>query len=98
MPRFDVLSVDEAMMKTATGKRAQITREYLEYLGELGRGKAGHLKAEFGENIAAIRRRLGVAAKLAKKDLVVKRGGDEIYFWIRGSETMRRGRPRKNPL
>lgn len=96
MPRFELVPVDEAMMKSATGKRAQITREYMAYIERLGAGQAGRLQVGDGERIGAVRRRLGAAAKLAKKDLVIKRGDNEIYFWVKGQEApRRRGRPRK---
>ena len=29
MPKLELLSVDEAMLKSATGKRAQVLKEYL---------------------------------------------------------------------
>ena len=99
MPQFDLVSLQEAMMKSATGKRAQITREYLGYIEQLKEGQAGRLKVAEGETIGAIRRRLGVAAKLAGKNLTIKRVEDEVYFWVEegAAPKRRRGRPRKNP-
>ena len=89
-------------MQSATGKRAQITREYLDYIGRLGRGQAGKLEVTQGEGIRAVRRRLGGAAKLSGKEMVIKRSGDAVYFWVRGESEgaapapRRRGRPRKS--
>ena len=92
MPVFKLLSLDEARMKTASGRRAQVLREYLGYIQSIGRDEAGHLEVEAGESIAAVRRRLGAAARLAGMDLKMKRAGEEIYFWVGKA---RRGRRRR---
>ena len=99
MPRFQVMPVDEALMRASSGKRALINREYLGYIERLGVGQAGHLEVSEGETVGAIRRRLGSAAKAAGKDLTIKRVGDAILFWVKGQESgtspRRRGRPKK---
>jgi hypothetical protein len=99
MPKFELVSMEDAMMKSATGKRAQIMKEYLSYIQQLTEGQAGKLQATEGEKVAAIRRRLGIAAKLDSKDLTIKRVGDEIYFWVKsqdkGRPKRRGGKPRK---
>ncbi len=98
MPTFEVLSKSEAELKTATGKRAELTKEYLGYIQGLRKGQAGKLTAGVGESVAAVRRRLGSAARAAGKDLTIKRTGDDVYFWIaeHAGNGRRRGRPRKN--
>ena len=99
MPKFDLIPVEKAMMKSATGKRAQMAREYLGYVEQLGEeGQAGRLQAAEGETVGAVRRRLGTAAKLAGKNLTIKRVGDEVYFWVKeeAAPKRRRGRPRKD--
>ncbi len=102
MPKFELVPVDEALMKSATGKRAQIAREYSGYIEQLKAGQAGRLRASDGETLSAIRRRLGAASKSTGKNLIIKRSKEEIFFWVRGQESgttgKRRGRPRKNPL
>lgn len=99
MPRFQLMPVDEALMKASTGKRALINREYLGYIERLEAGQAGHLEVSAGETVGGIRRRLSAAAKAAGKDLTIKRAGDAIFFWVKGQEagtaSRRRGRPRK---
>ena len=99
MPKFELVSVEEAMMKSATGKRAQIVKEYLSYIQQLKEGQAGKLQAAEGEKVTAVRRRLGIAAKMAGKELTIKRVGNEIYFWAKsqgeGSSKRRGRRPRK---
>ena len=82
MPRFDLVSREEAARKAATtGKRAQVLREYLGYIEQLSEGRAGRLQAGEGETLVAVRRRLGAAAKLVNKELVIRRTGEELYFW-----------------
>ena len=95
MPQFELVPLVEAKISSATGKRAQIAREYLSYIAELGEGQAGRLQPAEGESITAVRRRLGRAAKLAGRGLVIKRSGDELYFRSgseEGPTRRRRGR------
>ena len=99
MPQFELLPVGEAMLKSATGKRAEIQREYLGYIEQLQGGQAGSLRATDGETVGAIRRRLGAAAKLSGKALTIKPVGDGVFFWVQTPEEAprrRRGRPRKD--
>ena len=65
MPTFDQVPLQEAMLKTATSKTAQITQEYLGYIIQLLDGQAGRLQPSEEESVATVRRRLGVAAKLS---------------------------------
>ena len=90
MPTFDQLPLQEAMLKTATGKRAQIAQEYLGYIEQLPEGQAGRLQPSEGESVATVRRRLGVAAKLSGKDITIKRQGNEVYFWVQPYPRLRR--------
>ena len=92
MPRFDRVSLGEAKMKTASGKRAQVIADYVRYIEQLGDGEAGRLQAAQGEKLSTVRRRLGDAARQLERNLTIRRTGDEIYFWP--GETRRRGRGR----
>ena len=92
MPTFDQVPLQEAMLKTATGKAAQITQEYLGYIEQLPEGQAGRLQSEEDENVTTVRRRLGVAAKLSGKDITIKRQGNEVYFWVQQEPRPRRQR------
>ena len=97
MPTFETVPLHEAKLQSSlTGKRGAITREYLTYIERLEPGKAGKLTIGEGETSAAIKRRLGAVAKLTGNTLVVKRVGDDIFFWPEETRR-RRGRPRKNP-
>ncbi len=98
MPKFELVPIGDAISRFATGKRAKVAKEYIGYIEALAPGQAGKLSPAEGETTAAIRRRLGAAAKLASKDLVVKKIDDEVYFWVRGVEgtgARKRGRQRK---
>ena len=98
MPKFEIVSLAEAEQKASTGKKARIVREYMAYLEQVTVGNAGRLTPAEGETAAAIRRRLGSAAKLSGREIVIKRKDDEVLFWDRastGSVKRKRGRPRK---
>ena len=97
MPRFEVLPINEAQANSATGKRAQILREYMGYIEQVPPGQAGRLQAGAGETISAVRRRLGAAAKALGKSLTIRRTNDQVYFWVEGQDgRRRRGRRPKN--
>ena len=96
MPTFEIVSQPDAEFKTATEKRVKILSEYLGFIEQLKAGQAGRLAASEGETIGAVRRRIGAAAKLAGKDLVIKRVGEEIFFWAKPGTGKRRGRPSKS--
>ena len=95
MPRFETLPLGEAQVKSASGKRAQVIREYVAYVAGLQAGQAGRLQAGPGETLNAVRRRLGAGAKAAGKKIIIKRTGTEIYFWVDGPTGKRRGRKPK---
>ena len=96
MPQLNVLPIDQAKNDSATGKRAQIIREYLEIIESVPAGKAGQLTASPDETLSAIRRRLGAAARQAGTALIIKRTKQSIYFWVdSGDGRRRRGRPPK---
>ena len=78
------------------GKRAEVVREYLGHIDQLQPGQAGRLEAIEGESIAAVKRRLGQVARLADKSLVIKRIGEEIYFWTGEGRRPRRSRSRSD--
>ncbi|MBM3935450.1 MAG: hypothetical protein FJ319_14370 [SAR202 cluster bacterium] len=98
MPKFEVVSLHEAESRTSTGKRAETARQYLGYVNGLRDGIAGRLRPDSNETFVAVRRRLGAAAKASGREIVIRRNGNDVYFWSRASETAPkrgRGRPRK---
>ena len=91
MPAFTVMSKEDAALYSATGKRAEITREYVGYINDLSAGQSGVLELEEGETVTTVKRRLSTAAKAARKQVTVDRvANNTIYFSVK-----RRGRPRK---
>ena len=90
MPTFNQVPLQEAMLKTATGKTAQINQEYLRYIEQMTEDQAGRLQPGESESVATVRRRLGVAAKLSGKDITIKRQGNEVYFWVEQEPRPRR--------
>ena len=81
MPKFKVVSMDEAVAKTGRKKSSQHLRQYTGYLEQVSGDQAGVLQPSAGETAAAVRRRLGSAARVAGKDLVIRRVGEDVYFW-----------------
>ena len=86
MPQFETLSMEEAKRRTAPARRAKIREEYLRFIEALKPGTAGRLEPGEGETVSAVRRRLGLAAKAGGHFLVVKRNGNQVYFWPQGLE------------
>ena len=95
MPLLEVVSQSEAELKTTGKARADALREYIEFIEQLKGDQAGKLQPAEGETARAVRRRLGDAARLAGKQVIIRRDGDVTYFWLKPST--RRGRPRKVP-
>ena len=100
MPKFEILTKEEAQNKARfSGERGKIMAMYMFFIEQLKDGKAGRLKPGEGETVHAVRRRLGKAAKLLGKDLVIKKINDEVYFWPNvqvNPEPKRRRRASKN--
>ena len=90
MPTFALLTIPEAQARSATGKRAQLLHEYMDYLQRVPTGQAGQLQAGAGETTNAVRRRLGAAAKATGKTLVMRRSDDTVYFWVQPGNGRRR--------
>ena len=98
MPTLEVVSLQEARLELSlTGKRGVMMRQYMDYIGQIETGQAGKLIPGEDETTAAIRRRLGAAAELLGKSLVVNRQGDVVFFWEEASSPVprRRGRRKK---
>ena len=82
MPTLELVSIRDARLELSlSGKRGATMRQYMDYINQLEPGQAGKLTPDEGETTAAIRRRLGAAAELLGKSLVVNRQGDAVFFW-----------------
>ena len=98
MPTLELVSMREAQLELSlSGKRGATIRQYIDYINRLEPGQAGRLTPDEGETTAAIRRRLGAAAELLGKSLVVNRQGDTVFFWeeSQGAPPRRRRRRTK---
>jgi hypothetical protein len=94
MPDFEIVSIADAKLQTSSGRRGEFINEYVGHIRQLTTGQAGKLHIFENENPATIRRRLIVAAKMLGIDLVIKRSGQDIYFWTAELETAKPG-PRR---
>ena len=82
MPEFDLLPMDPVVGVFAKPKQVQISREYVGYIDKLEAGQMGRLRSAEGETLLAVRRRLGMAAKLSGKRLEIRNMKGESYFWF----------------
>jgi hypothetical protein len=81
MPEFEIVSVKEARLRTTSGRQGKYLNEYADYIQQLPLGQAGKLHPEGNEKPATLRRRLVIAAQVLSINLVIKRSGEDIYFW-----------------
>jgi hypothetical protein len=81
MPEFATVPLKEAQLRTAAGRGGRIITEYVDYIQSLSQGQAGRLRVGEQENPLTIRRRLVTAAKALEVPLIVKRSGNDLYFW-----------------
>ena len=96
MPKFELITKDEAKSKSRFGGRnGKVLAMYMFFIEQLKDGKAGRLKPSEDETIQAVRRRLGKAAKMAGKELTIRRVHDEIYFWAGSEDNVKQ--PKRKP-
>ncbi len=81
MPEFTTVSVQEAQIRTIPGRQGKFVNEYADYIQQLPTGQAGKLSIGEDEKHTAIRRRLVTTAKAMNIPLIVKRSGNDLYFW-----------------
>jgi hypothetical protein len=88
MSDFEILSIKEAQFRTMPGRQGKFRNEYASYIQQLPQGQAGKLSTVENENLLTIRRRLHAAAKALGTNLIIKRSGEDVYFWSedRGDE------------
>jgi hypothetical protein len=86
MPEFTTVSLKEARLRTTSGRQAKYLSEYAAYIQKLPMGQAGRLRMGEEEKHATVRRRLTVAAKALHIPLIVKRSGNDLYFWREAGE------------
>jgi hypothetical protein len=71
----------EATLQTSSGRQKRYLFEYVDYITTLPKGQAGRLRTGQEETPTTIRRRLGVAAKTLGIPVIIKRSGNDVYFW-----------------
>ena len=81
MPGFRRVSRDETRRRPAVSPALARLRQYQGYVKRVIPGLTGRLTPDKGETTAAVRTRLGAAAKALGVQLTVKRVGDRVYFW-----------------
>ena len=97
MPTLEIVSIQDAKRELSlTGRRGAIMHQYIDYINQLADGRAGKLVPDEGEPTAAVRRRLGAAAELLGKKLVVNRHGNTVFFWEEGDGPTPRRRGRRS--
>ena len=79
MPGFRRVSRDETSSRRPAVNPA--LKQYQGYIKKVPAGETGRLTPGKGETPAAVRRRLGAAAKALGVQLKVKRVGDRVFFW-----------------
>jgi len=95
MPHFQLVPLEDATrLSSGDSRRERLLQEYASFINGLGNSQAGKLAPSEGETSMAVRRQLNAAAKQLGKDIVTRREGDTVYFWMKPG-TRRRGRPRK---
>ena len=82
MPGFRRVSREEASSRRpAVNPALGRLKLYQGYIKKVPAGETGRLTPSKGETPAAVRRRLGAAAKALGVELKVKRVGDRVFFW-----------------
>ena len=82
MPGFRRVSREEASNRRPAVDPALLRlRQYEGYIKKVPAGETGRLTPGRGETPAAVRRRLGAAAKALGVKLTVKRVGERVFFW-----------------
>jgi hypothetical protein len=86
MPELTTVSVQEAKLRTMSGRQGKFMKEFIDYIQQVPSGQAGKLHVVEQENPLTIRRRLVTAAKAMNIPLTIKRSGNELYFWREDGE------------
>jgi hypothetical protein len=81
MPEFTTVSVQEAKVRTIPGRQGRFVNEYIDYIQQVPTGQAGRLRIGEAENPLTVRRRLVTAAQAMNIPLIIKRSGNDVYFW-----------------
>jgi hypothetical protein len=86
MPEFATVSVQEAQLRTIPGRQGAFINEYANYIQQLPQGQAGRLTIGESEKHLTVRRRLVTTANALGIHLIIKRSGNDLYFWREAGE------------
>jgi hypothetical protein len=95
MPEFTTVSVQEAQLRTIPGRQGRFMNEYADYIQQLPQGQAGKLLIGEDEKHTTVRRRLITAAKVMQIPLIIKRSGNDLYFWRECGEAAQKSTKRR---
>ena len=95
MPEFTTMSEQEAKLRTIAGRQGRFINEYIDYIQQVPSGQAGKLRIGDEEKHATVRRRLVSAAQAMNIPLIIKRSGNDLYFWREGREEEQPRRKRR---
>jgi hypothetical protein len=95
MPEFTTMSVQEAQLRTPAGRQGRYLNEYIDYIQRVPSGQAGKLTIGEQEKYPTVRRRLVVAANALAITLIIKRSGNDLYFWREDREEEQPKRKRR---
>jgi hypothetical protein len=98
MPEFETVSSKEAQFTTIPERQGKFINEFADYIRQLSPGKAGKLRIGEQEKHTTVRHRLVTAAKALGINIIIKRSGNNIYFWREegGGEQPRPSRGRRS--
>jgi hypothetical protein len=91
MPDFSIVPMREAQASTSAGRQGRFIQEYIR---QIPQGQAGKLHLGEHENPLTIRRRLDSAVQAVDIKLIIKRSGQDMFFW---KETGADEQPRPKP-
>src|SRR5918999_1674572 len=99
MREFETVSLKEARIRTIPGRQGRFLNEYAAYIQQLPQGQTGKIHVLEQENPLTVRRRLQAAATALGTKLIIKRSGEDVYFWSEDREDeqprTKRGRQRR---
>ena len=85
MPDFAIVSIQDAKLQTIPSRQRTYLNEYAGYIQQLSPGMAGKLHPLEDEKLTTIRRRLVVTAQTLDATLIIRRSGEDLYFWTASS-------------
>ena len=97
MPKVRQLTLDEARVKTAaTGKNAELIKEYTGLLGPLSSSNALAFETETGEELATIVKAIKLTARVTMRPVTIKQIDGVAYVFTGTAPRQRRGRPARS--